>query len=109
MEKRAAAAAVVAQTVVVKGMMGGKIEAGEEGFERGIAIYERGEVVSTGVDVRAEYENEKREEEEKEEVGKDDGCGVFEERNGGVVVDRRWWRLPRVVVHGGFTREIWEI
>lgn len=61
------------------GVMGSEMEAGEEGFERGVAVDEGGEEVRAVLDERAEGEEEEREEEECVEIGgESDGC-LFQE------------------------------
>lgn len=92
--------------VVVLGLGGGNVsEAGEEGFERRVAIDEGGEEVRGVVDVGAESEEDQGEEYECVEVCCEDcGC-VFQDLCGGAEVNWRWWWT--VVVHGGYWLSGW--
>ena len=48
---------------------GGEIEAGEEGFQGGVVVDEGGEVIGGALDIGAEGEGERGEEDEGEDVG----------------------------------------
>lgn len=63
-----------------------EVEAGEEGFERRVAVDEGGEEVGPIFDDRAEGEDEEGEEDEGEEVGSERRRGLSEELGGAAEV-----------------------
>ncbi|POO01692.1 hypothetical protein TorRG33x02_024690 [Trema orientale] len=90
-----------AEAVVV---VPGEVEAGEEGFERRVAVDEGGDEVGPVLDDRTEREDEEREEEEGGEVGGEGGAGLLQQlsRRPEIAQPRMMMMMVIVVVaHGG--------
>lgn len=99
-EKGAVAAAEVSRLlaaevmVVGLGVVSGEVEAGEERFERRVAVDVRGEEEGAVLNDAAEREEETGEEEEGDGVGVEGGSRLLQDLGGGPEVAQ-----PRVVAH----------
>lgn len=87
-------AAAAAALVVVVGVVPGEVEAGEEGFEGGVAVDVGGEEEGAVLDEGAEGEEEEGEEQEGDGVGVEGGRRVLQDLGGRPEVAQ-----PRVVAH----------
>lgn len=98
MEKRAAA--IATEVLIIRGMMLGtrKIDAGEKGFERRVAVDEGGDLVGPILDDGAEGEDEEREKEKREEVVGERSGGGSQKLRGGPELGQP---VVEVVGHGG--------
>lgn len=83
-----------AVAVVVVGVVPGEVEAGEEGFEGGVAVDVGGEEEGAVLDEGAEGEKEEGEEQEGDGVGVEGGRRVLQDLGGRPEVAQ-----PRVVAH----------
>lgn len=85
---------LAAEAVVGVGVVPGEVEAGEEGFERRVAVDVGGEKEGPVLDEGTEGEEEEGEEEEGDGVGVEGGSRLLQDLCGGPEVAQ-----PRVVAH----------